>query len=78
MTKDEYRKRIVSDPAIMMGKPVIKGTRITVEVILRHLGSGDSVEQVLADYPQLTREDILAAQSFAADFIGGEIILAAE
>jgi len=77
MTKNEYKSRIMSDPKIMMGKPVIRGTRITVEIILRHLGSGDSIEQVLKDYPQLERQDILAAQSFAADYLAGEMIIAA-
>jgi len=62
-----YKERIVSNPQIMMGKSVIKNTRTTVEVILRHLGSGDSVEQILADYPQLAARDIQATQSFAAD-----------
>ena len=52
--------RIQSDPKVMMGKPVIRGTRITVEHILRCLAAGDSVEQLLADYPRLTVEDIRA------------------
>ena len=63
MSSDDYKNRIASDPKIMMGKPVIKGTRVTVEIILRHLGSGDTIEQVLEDYPQLSKSDILAAQS---------------
>ena len=46
--------RVTSDPRIMMGKPVLKGTRIPVELILRHLGSGDSEQQILADHPRLT------------------------
>ncbi len=61
-----------------MGKPVVKGTRIPVELILRRLGAGDSEQQVLADYPALTIEDIRAAQAFAADHIAGEDIIAAE
>jgi uncharacterized protein (DUF433 family) len=58
--------RIVSDPDIMMGKPVIRGTRITVELILRKLGYGQTVEELIDDYPAITRDDILAAQAFAA------------
>jgi uncharacterized protein (DUF433 family) len=53
--------RIVSDPDIMMGKPVIRGTRITVELILRKLGYGQTVEELIDDYPAITRDDILAA-----------------
>ena len=58
-------ERIVSDPAIMMGKPTVRGTRITVEMLLRKLGHGVSVEQLLSDYPHLDKDDILAAQAFA-------------
>ena len=53
---------IQSDPAIMMGKPVIAGTRITVELILEKLATGESVEQVLDSHPRLTKEAVLAAQ----------------
>ena len=58
---------IVIDPNIMMGKPVIIGTRITVEIILDKLGAGETIDQILEEYPQLTRESILAAISFASD-----------
>jgi uncharacterized protein (DUF433 family) len=57
---------IISDPKIMVGKPVIKGTRITVELILNKLAAGQTVEQILEDYPHLTREGIRAALEFAA------------
>lgn len=70
--------RIKSDPKVMMGKPVIRGTRITVEHILRCLAAGDSIEQLLSDYPRLTQEDIRAAQAFAADHLAREAIFAAE
>jgi uncharacterized protein (DUF433 family) len=59
-------ERIVSDPEIMMGKPTIKGTRITVELILEELGEGLSVEEVLRGHSHLTREQVLAALRFAA------------
>jgi uncharacterized protein (DUF433 family) len=58
--------RIVSDPDVMMGKPAVRGTRITVELILRKLGNGQTVEDLIDDYPAITRDDILAAQAFAA------------
>ncbi len=57
---------IQSDPAVMMGKPVIAGTRITVELILEKLAAGETVEQILESHPRLTRESILAALTFAA------------
>ena len=64
--------RIEINPAIMGGKPVIRGTRVPVETVLRKLGSGMSPEAVLTDHPRLTREDILAAQAFAADYLASE------
>ena len=57
---------IQSDPAVMMGKPVVAGTRITVELILEKLSTGETVEQILEAHPRLTREGVLAALSFAA------------
>ena len=70
--------RIRRDPKVMMGKPVIAGTRITVEHILRCLAAGDTVEHILANYPHLTVEDIRAAQAYAADYLAHEGIVAAE
>ena len=52
---------IISDPTIMMGKPVIAGSRITVELILEKLAAGESIEQILESHPRLTREVIQAA-----------------
>lgn len=60
-------ERIKSDPAIMLGKPVIAGTRITVELILEKLAAGETREQILDSYPRLTGEDIAAALSYAAE-----------
>jgi uncharacterized protein (DUF433 family) len=57
---------IEADPRVMLGKPVIKGTRITVEHILEELANGLTVEQVLREYPQLTREGVQAALRYAA------------
>jgi uncharacterized protein (DUF433 family) len=71
-------ERISQDPKVMVGKPVIRGTRITVELILRMLGQGVSIEDLLDAYPGITREDVLAAQLFAADYMSTEKMLAAE
>jgi uncharacterized protein (DUF433 family) len=70
--------RISADPTIMMGKPCIKGTRITVELILRKLGAGRSFADLREAYPQLTEDDLRAALAFAADYMQHETILAAE
>lgn len=58
---------IVADPRIMLGKPVIAGTRITVESILERLAAGETIEQLLEAHPRLTREGIRAALGYAAD-----------
>jgi uncharacterized protein (DUF433 family) len=68
-------ERIEINPGIMDGKPIIRGTRVPVELILRKLGAGMSPEAVLADHPRLTRDDILAAQAFAADYLADEEIV---
>jgi len=68
------QKLIVSDPAVMMGKPVVKGTRITVELILEKLGAGETIEQLLDAHPRLTREGIQAALSFAAETMRSDIV----
>ncbi len=64
-----YTERIIVNPEIMRGKPVIKGTRITVELILRKLSEGMTMEELLNAYPNLKKEDILAALSYSADVI---------
>ena len=71
----DWKKRIVIDPNVMLGKPVIAGTRITVEQVLRKLAASMSVEELLRDYPRLTREDIQAALAYASDAVGSEEIL---
>ena len=70
--------RIKRDPKVMMGKPVIAGTRITVEHILRCLAAEDSSEHIVENYSHLVAEDIRAAQAFAADYLAHEGIAAAE
>ena len=66
--------RIEMNPGIMFGKPVIKNTRITVEQIMRKLAGGMTIEEIITDYPHLTRKDILAAHEFAADYLVDEEI----
>jgi uncharacterized protein (DUF433 family) len=70
--------RITVDPAVMLGKPVIRGTRVTVEQVLRELGAGMSVEEVLAAHPRLSAEDVRAAQAFAADWLAEETVALAD
>ncbi len=70
----EKHKRIEINPDIMFGKPVIMNTRITVEQILRKLAGGMTVEEIITDHPHLKKEDIFAAQEFAADYLADEAI----
>jgi uncharacterized protein (DUF433 family) len=62
-------------PDIMLGKPVIRGTRIPVELVIRKLGEGATIEDILDGYPSLTREKIRAALIYAADLLGNEKIV---
>jgi uncharacterized protein (DUF433 family) len=63
---DDLLKRISVNPKVMVGKPVIGGTRLTVEYILGLLAQGDTVEDILAEYPDLVKEDIQACLLFAS------------
>ena len=67
--------RIEINPGVMDGKPVIRGTRVPVELVLRKLCAGMSPEAILADHPPLTNADIQAAQAFAADYLADEDIV---
>jgi uncharacterized protein (DUF433 family) len=69
-----YREIVVSDPGVMMGKPVIAGTRITVELILEKLAAGETVEQVLAAHPRLNEDAVRAALAFAAGALRADVI----
>jgi uncharacterized protein (DUF433 family) len=71
---NSWHERVVADPAICHGKPCIKGTRIFVSIILDNLAEGNSEAQILADYPGLTHEDILAAVGYAADLARERIV----
>ena len=62
-----WRDRIVVDPQVLVGKPVIKGTRLAVEFLLELMAEGWTLEEVLKNYPQLTQEDVQAALHYAAD-----------
>jgi uncharacterized protein (DUF433 family) len=66
--------RIVVNPDVMLGKPVVEGTRITVELILDKLSGGESVDQILDSYPTLTREGVLAAIKYAADVLRLDVV----
>ncbi len=63
----DYHERITFDPAIRSGKPLIRGTRITVADVFDYLGGGMTIDEVLADFPDLTAEDIRACFAYAAD-----------
>jgi len=65
---------VVSDPAVMMGKPVIAGTRITVELILEKLAAGETVEEIVAAHPRLTLEAVRAALAFAAEALRADVV----
>jgi uncharacterized protein (DUF433 family) len=78
MTANVNPPKIVALPDVMMGKPCIRGTRITVELILRKLGAGRSMADLVEAYPDLTEDDVRAALSFAADYLQHETVLAAE
>jgi uncharacterized protein (DUF433 family) len=70
----DYRKTIVSDPDVMMGKPVVAGTRITVEMILEKLAAGETVQQIVDAHPRLTEEAVRAARAFAAGALRASVV----
>jgi len=67
-------ERIKVDPAVLVGKPTIRGLRISVEQILRALSAGVTKEELLADYPELEEEDIRAVLVYAAERVSGELV----
>jgi len=69
MEREKLLKRITSDPKVMVGKPVIRGTRITVEAILDELAGGVSEAEILDDFPELQPEDIRAAVAYAQELV---------
>jgi len=73
---DQLDRLIESDPAVMLGKPVIRGTRITVELILRKLGAGETMEQIIESHPRLSSEQIRAALAYAAESLARSVAFA--
>ena len=69
---------ITADPKIMMGKPTVAGTRITVELILERLAAGETVDQILSEHPRLTPEGIRAAMAFAAEALRADVVYPTE
>jgi len=68
-------QRIEMRPDVMVGKPVIRGTRVTVELVLRKLAEGSTIEDLLDGYPRITREDVHVAIQFAADTLAHEEVV---
>lgn len=71
---EQRKKFIISDPSVMMGKPVIAGTRITVELIVEKLAAGETIDQILEAHPRLTKEAIQEALAFAAEALRADVI----
>jgi uncharacterized protein (DUF433 family) len=67
-----YQERLTANPNVMLGKPVINNTRITVELVLRKIAGGYSHKEILEMYPHLNEEDILACVSYALSVMEGE------
>lgn len=78
MMTASFWDRIEINPQVMLGKPVIRGTRITVEIILKKLAQDIAIDEILADYPRLTREDIQAAIAYAASALSTDEVLPLE
>ena len=70
-----WRKYIESNPKVLFGKPIIKGSRISVNLILEKLSMGEAIDQLLHAYPHIKKEAILACLSFAAEAIKNEIVI---
>jgi uncharacterized protein (DUF433 family) len=76
MGNKDTLKRITLDPAVMVGKPTIRGMRITVEQILKALANGLTIDQLLEDYPDLEREDVTACLFYATELVDEERVYA--
>jgi uncharacterized protein (DUF433 family) len=75
MERAAWQQRVVADPAVHHGEPCIRGTRIPVRMIVGSLADGCTAEQVIAEYPQLTREDVRSALAYAAEVLHQESLL---
>lgn len=71
----ELRTKIIVNPRIMVGKPIIKGTRIPVDAIITRIAEGMSIKEILDDYPNLTSDDVKAALEYTVDIIRGEDVM---
>ena len=71
-----YKERITASPSVMLGKPTIKGTRITVELILKKMSEGMEIKELIDAYPNITREDVFAALAYCAEVMSQEELLA--
>ncbi len=72
MERAEWQHRVVVDPAVHHGEPCIRGTRIPVRIVVGSLADGYSADQIIAEYPQLTREDIQSSLAYAAEVLHQE------
>lgn len=72
----DWRSRIVAHPDVLVGKPVIKGTRISVELVMDVLAAGYTIDQIIQQYDHLTREDIQACLAYAKDIVQSERVYA--
>ena len=70
--RPRFHDRIVTDPEILVGKPVVKGTRISVELVLEFLAHTPDLDELFADYPELTREDVQAVLAYAQAAVAGQ------
>ena len=73
----DWRDRITADPAILVGKPVVRGARLAVELVLELIAGGWSFEEILANYPGLTIEDIRACVAYAREVLAEERVFPA-
>jgi uncharacterized protein (DUF433 family) len=71
----DYKSFLTSDPGIMLGKPMVRGTRLTVELILQKLSEGASTDELLVAYPSLTTESIMAVLAYASDIVSTETVI---
>lgn len=70
--RPRYQDRIVTDPEVLVGKPVVKGTRISVELVLSHLAANPNLDELLAAYPDLSLDDVKACLAYAGALVEGE------
>ena len=67
--------RIIIDPTVCNGRPTVRGTRITAQSVLEFLGAGDSIEEILEEYPILTRDDVLACLRYSSRLMGNHFVV---